>query len=199
MRVPRGRLARRFYARETLVVARDLLGMHLVHRRPDGTRAAGRIVETEAYIGEEDLACHASKGRTRRTQVMFGPPGHAYVFIIYGVHPCFNVVTERDGFPAAVLVRAVEPGEGVARTTDGPGKVCAALGIAREHSGVDLCGELLWIEQRGTPPARIAVTERINVDYAGAWARKPWRFVDADSPHLSKRLPGSPRRRARAV
>ena len=128
-----------FYARPALVVARELLGSLLVVESGGGRRV-GRIVETEAYVGEHDLACHASKGVTPRTEVLFGPPGRAYVYLIYGMHHCFNVVTDATGVGAAVLVRAVEPVEGLApgERTDGPGRVCKALGLSREHNRLEL-------------------------------------------------------------
>ncbi|NVJ25239.1 DNA-3-methyladenine glycosylase, partial [Myxococcus sp. AM011] len=129
-----------FYARPALVVARDLLGTLLVVVDAAGQRRVGRIVETEAYIGEHDLACHAAKGLTPRTEVMFGPPGRAYMYLIYGMHHCFNVVTDAPGVAAAVLVRAVEPVEGLAakERTDGPGKLCKALGLTLLHNRVEL-------------------------------------------------------------
>src|SRR5215218_2863280 len=123
-------LPRAFYNRPALVVAKDLLGKVLVHSE-NGIRRAGIIVETEAYVGEHDLAAHSSKGRTARTEVMFGPPGHAYVYLIYGMYDCFNVVTERDGYAAAVLVRGVAPVTGCDGKTDGPGKLCRAMHITR--------------------------------------------------------------------
>ena len=178
------RLPRRFYARPCLQVARELLGCYLVH----GERG-GRIVEVEAYVHEEDLACHARAGRTRRTATLYGPPGHAYVFLVYGMHHCFNVVCEAEGSPAAVLIRALEPLPPLDGGTDGPGKLCRALAINRAHDGADLVdGALLSVERRNQKSVRIVATPRIGVDYAGAWARKPWRFVDADSPWLSKKL-----------
>jgi DNA-3-methyladenine glycosylase len=185
------RLPRAFYAEPCLAVARALIGTHLCHRV--GRRVlSGRIVETEAYIGQEDAACHARFGPTPRAKLLFGPPGHAYVFLIYGMYDCFNVVTEADGRPAAVLVRAIDPDPGVEGKTDGPGKLCRALHVTRALNGADLCvpRSKLWLE----PPRdadrrpRIVATERIGVEYAGEWARKPWRFVDADSHHLSRRL-----------
>lgn len=182
------KLTREFYARPCLEVAEGLLGKWLVHRI--GRRhLAGRIVETEAYIGQEDQACHARFGPTRRAKPLFGPPGHAYVFLIYGVWDCFNVVAEPDGRPAAVLVRAVEPGENVKDKTTGPGLLCRAMHLSRSHNGLDLVRSHLWIEDRGGPPPRAVTTPRIGVDYAGEWAHKPWRFVDADSRFLSKKLP----------
>ncbi len=181
------KLRRSFYARPCLEVAPDLIGKFLLHRSKAGLRS-GRIVEVEAYVHEEDLACHARFGRTKRASIMFGPPGLAYVFLIYGMYDCFNVVTEPKNSPAAVLVRAVEPGPEISGRTDGPGKLCRALGITRAHNDLDLCGDELWIEDRRQPTPRIAATPRIGVDYAGEWAARPWRFVDADSAHLSKRL-----------
>jgi DNA-3-methyladenine glycosylase len=185
------RLPRAFYARPALDVAQNLLGLWLVHDGPNG-RQAGRIVEVEAYVGVEDLACHASKGRTARTNVMFGPPGHVYVYLIYGMHHCFNVVTEPEEVAAAILVRALEPGEGVDGRVDGPGRLCRTLAIDRTHNGLDLTDEgrsRLWIERRPGPPVgEIAASPRIGVDYAGEWAARPWRFFLPDSRHLSVRL-----------
>lgn len=161
-----------FYDRDTTVVARDLLGRILVH----GERR-GRIVETEAYVGEHDLACHASKGRTARTAVMFGPPGRAYVYLIYGMHHCFNVVTEAEGHASAVLIRGLAPLEGETLVGNGPGRLCRALGIDRSLDGHDLTEPPLTLLP-GTPvPARrIARGARIGVDYAGEWAKAPLRF-----------------------
>jgi DNA-3-methyladenine glycosylase len=182
------KLPRPFYARPCLQVARAMIGTWLVH--DDGTRLRqGRIVETEAYIGTQDQASHARFGPTERNRVMFGPPGYSYVFLIYGMYDCFNVVCERDGRPAAVLVRALEPGEGADGRTDGPGRLTRAIGISRAHDRLDLCANHVWLERREGPRPRIVATERIGVDYAGDWARKKWRFVDAKSTHLSRRLP----------
>lgn len=180
------RLPRDFYAQPCLTVARALIGKHLCHRI--GRKIlSGRIVETEAYIGEEDRASHARFGRTKRASIMFGPPGHAYVFLIYGMYECFNVVTEPDGQPAAVLVRAVEPADGVTGSTDGPGKLTRALAISRAHNGIDLTGARLWLEDRGDPEVKVLATPRIGVDYAGEWATRPWRFIDPASPCLSRK------------
>ncbi|MEK6606151.1 MAG: DNA-3-methyladenine glycosylase, partial [Myxococcota bacterium] len=135
-------LGREFYERPTLAVARDLLGCVLVHEA-GGVRRAGRIVEVEAYVGQDDRACHAARGRTRRTEVMFGPPGRAYVFLVYGMHHCLNVVTEREGFPAAVLLRALEPldlPEGIDGSASGPGRLCRAMAVDRRMNGADLTG-----------------------------------------------------------
>lgn len=164
-----------FYAQATLVVARNLLGRYLV-RETGGIRHAGRIIEVEAYVGPMDRACHASKGRTKRTDVMFGPPGNAYVYLIYGMYHCLNVVTERLDYPAAVLIRAVEHASGL---IDGPGKVCRVFKIDRDLNRHDLTrGKGLWIEDRGERINRTHVKTfpRIGVDYAGSWAAKPWRF-----------------------
>jgi DNA-3-methyladenine glycosylase len=182
-------ISRGFYERPCLVVAEELLGKYLCRRR-DGQLRAGRIVEVEAYIGAEDQACHARFGRTPRAETLFGPPGRAYVFLVYGMHHCFNAVCEAEGNPAAVLVRALEPAEGVARATDGPGKLCDALGIDRDDNALDLTrGRGLWIEDRGEPRVRALATPRIGVDYAGEWAARPWRLIDPASGHLSRRPP----------
>jgi DNA-3-methyladenine glycosylase len=171
-------LPRSFYARPTLTVARELLGCILVH----GDKRV-RIVETEAYVGPEDLACHAARGRrTARNEVMYGEAGHAYVYFIYGIYHCLNVVTERPGFPAAVLIRAGEPG------AKGPGVLCRELGLTRVHNGLDLtCSELLI--EPGCAGEPIVETTRIGVDYAGEWAAKPWRFYLEGNPWVSKKAP----------
>lgn len=185
------KLQRDFYARPTLTVARELIGMHLV-RRDGRRRLIGRIVETEAYQGPRDLAAHSARGRTARTEVMFGPPGHAYVYLIYGFWHCLNIVTQAEGTPHAVLLRAVEPVRGIQDTTHGPGLLCRAMKIDRSYSGMDLCGGVLWLEQPGiVRPVRIARATRVGIDYAGDWALKPWRFYDRDSPYVST----APRRR----
>lgn len=196
---PGAKLPRSFYARETLLVARELLGMHLVRRGPAG-RQVGRIVETEAYKGPKDLAAHSSRGRTQRTEVMFGPPGRAYVYFIYGFWNCLNVVTAAEGVPHAVLIRGIEPIEGISATTHGPGLLCRALHIDRELNGVDLLGDALSIErpERYRAP-RIARSARIGVDYAGDWAKKPWRFFERDSIYVSTASPAARRRALRAA
>lgn len=184
---PTRKITRAFYARDTLTVARELIGMHLV-RAEGGRLRVGRIVETEAYQGPEDLAAHSSRGRTPRTEVMFGPPGHAYVYFIYGFWHCLNLVTEAAGVPHAVLLRALEPVSGIEDKTWGPGLLCRAMDIDKKLNGADLCGDVLWLER---PPAagrrapRIARSARIGVDYAGEWARRPWRFYDKDSRYVS--------------
>ncbi|MGC3972951.1 MAG: DNA-3-methyladenine glycosylase [Nitrospira sp.] len=168
-------LPRDYFDRPTLEVARSLVGKYLV--REQGRRLiSGRIIEVEAYIGTEDKACHASKGRTARTEVLFGPPGHAYVYLCYGMYEMLNVVTEQEGFPAAILLRAVEC-EG--RLIDGPGRLTRAFGIDRRLNRCDLTlGQSLWFEDRGAgvPTGLLNCHPRIGVDYAGEWAHKPWRF-----------------------
>ena len=142
----------------------------------------------EAYVGTQDLASHASKGRTNRTGVMFGPPGHVYVYLIYGMYNCFNVVTDSDGEAGAILVRALEPGLGVVQRTDGPGRLCRALDITRAHNGLDVTTGPIWIERRPGPPVEeIATSPRIGVDYAGEWASRPYRFYLPSSRHVSAR------------
>jgi len=190
-------LPRSFYEGRVLDVARAMIGKVLVHRLPEGV-VAGRIVECEAYRGPEDRAAHSSGGRrTRRTEVMFGPPGHAYLFLLYGMHWAFNVVVGPEGHPHAILVRAVEPVLGVehmaarrgldagsVRLTNGPGKLCAALGLDAAAYGVDLCGTGLFLAE-GEARAPVGRSPRINVDYAGAWAQKPWRFYERGNRYVS--------------
>ncbi|HUB08317.1 MAG TPA: DNA-3-methyladenine glycosylase [Myxococcales bacterium] len=179
------RFPREFYAQPARDVAVQLLGARLVRRLGPRRHAVGRVVEVEAYVGPHDLACHASHGRTARTEVMFGPPGRAYVYFVYGMHHCVNVVTDPEGYPAAVLLRALEPLEGLEARTSGPGRLCRALAIDRSLNGADLRGDELYLEP-GDPPRRVRATARIGVAYAGAWARRRLRFFDADSPHVSR-------------
>jgi len=168
-------LQRTFFAPSTLRVARSLIGKYLV-RAIDGRIFSGQIVEVEAYVGAQDKACHASKGRTQRTEVLFGPPGVAYVYLIYGMYNCLSVVTEREEFPSAVLIRAIDiDGELV----DGPGRLCRALQIDRRLNRADLTtGESIWFEDRRVVVKRgdVGTHPRVGVDYAGEWAKKPWRF-----------------------
>lgn len=190
-----------FYARPALTVARALLGKTLVHV-VDGVRRSGRIVETEAYVGEHDLACHASRGRTARTEPLFGPPGLAYVYLIYGMHWCFNVVTDREGFAAAVLIRGVEPLEGLdpAARTDGPGRLCRALGIGKAQNRAPLTGGVLFLEEGPTVPShRVLRGPRIGVEYAGVWADKPYRFWVNGSSGVSRPRSVSTPQRGRSV
>jgi DNA-3-methyladenine glycosylase len=193
-------LQREFYAQRTLVVARALIGKHLV-RLYRGRRFVGRIVETEAYQGPQDLAAHSARGQTRRNAVLFGAPGFSYVYLIYGMWHCLNVVTREQGVPHAVLIRATEPiahGDG---KTWGPGLLCRSMHIDRDLNGVDLCGRMnrsaLWIEApTDAARSKIARTPRIGVDYAGTWAAKPWRFFDRDSPYVSTVTAAARRKRS---
>jgi DNA-3-methyladenine glycosylase len=179
-------LPRCFYDRQTETVARELLGMLLAHRL-EGRLRVGRVVETEAYLGPHDLAAHSARGRTPRTEVMFGPPGHAYVYLIYGVHHCLNVVTEPEGHAAAVLIRALEPVQGVEANTRGPGRLCRALGIDRRHNGLDLVGDDLFLaEPPRREPIEVVARPRIGVAYAGEWADKPLRFLIRGNAFVSR-------------
>lgn len=178
-------LPRAFYARPALEVAPELLGKRLV--RGDGRRRSGRIVEVEAYLGVGDLASHARRGPTPRNRVMFGPPGHVYVYLIYGYHNCMNVVCETDGVAGAVLIRALEPVEGIEAATNGPARLCAALEIDRSLNGLDLTvGKALWLEETGDLPAAIGRSHRIGVDYAGEWATRPYRFYERGNKWVSR-------------
>lgn len=194
-----GRLPREFYARPTLIVARELLGQRVV-RVLDDRRLAGRIVEVEAYLGETDQASHARPGRTRRNAPMYGPPGHAYVYFIYGMYHCLNAVTEPEGCPAAVLVRALEPLEGLetmrrhrpdrsdCELTSGPGKLCQALAIDRTLNRADLCqGDVIWIEADAPiADALVVAGPRIGVRGNRRTQTAPWRFYVRDHPCLSR-------------
>lgn len=176
-----------FYARDPLVVARELLGATLVHEHPERGRIAGRIVETEAYRGQEDLACHASAGRTKRAEVLYGPPGRAYVYLIYGMYHLFNCVAWPEDEPAAVLVRAVEPVAGIGRSTDGPGKLTRAMGIDLRHNRLRLDrGPVTIVAGDEVVDEAVATGPRIGVDYAGEWAARPWRFWVRGSRHVSR-------------
>lgn len=180
-------LPRSFYARGAVEVARALLGKELVHV-VDGEARIGRIVEVEAYLGPQDRAAHSSRGLTPRTRVMFGPPGHAYVYFIYGMHHCMNMVAGHDGEAAAVLLRALEPVSGVAGRSNGPALLCRAMGIDKSLNGHDLLSADLHIrapaEER---PFRIARRRRVGVDYAGAWARRLLRFYISGNAFVSRR------------
>ncbi|HOL70776.1 MAG TPA: DNA-3-methyladenine glycosylase [Bryobacteraceae bacterium] len=185
-------LPREFYARDTVEVARDLLGTILIHEG-----AAGRIVETEAYLGPEDLAAHASRGVTNRTRVLFGPPGHAYVYFIYGKHECLNLVAQPEGTPGCVLIRALEPLAGIAEMkkrrpaarsiedlASGPGKLTAALNITRRHYGADVTqGSLIVRECLSKTPFEIVTTPRIGIRHCSDW---PLRFIIAGNRFVSR-------------
>lgn len=180
------KLAHAFYDRDTQLVAQELLGMLLVHDA-GGVQRIGRIVETEAYLGTHDRAAHSSRGLTERTRIMFGPPGHAYVYMIYGVHFCMNVVTEREGHASAVLLRALEPVQDLDGRAQGPGLLCRAMHIDRRHNGYDLCGEHLYLARpEEARPFTIVRRPRIGVDYAGHWARRLLRFYVKGNPCVSR-------------
>jgi DNA-3-methyladenine glycosylase len=206
------KLARAFYTRADVVaVARRLLGSLLVAPARDGRRVSGIIVETEAYRGPEDRASHAYGGRrTRRTETMYAHGGTAYVYFVYGMYYQFNVVTNVADVPHAVLVRALEPVEGVELMrrrrggvtpidlTSGPGKLCIALGIDRRLDGADLMGDRIWLEAgRRVRPAAIAAGPRVGINYAEDWAARPWRFWLRGNPFVS-RAPAVSHRRRRA-
>jgi DNA-3-methyladenine glycosylase len=200
------KLSRTFYERNTLEVTKELLGKYLIHKSLEGM-TIGRIVEVEAYIGPHDPASHAYKGlRSKRTEVQFGPGGYAYVYQIYGMYFCFNVVTQKKGKPEVVLVRALEPIKGLGimakrrkfmeltpknmiNLTNGPSKLCEAMGITEELYGEDLCGDRLYIADNNEKILQkdIKSTPRINIDYAGETKEYPWRFVIADNEYVSVR------------
>ena len=182
----RARLPRAFYDRDTVEVARELLGKHLVHVVA-GVERVGRIVEVEAYLGPHDLAAHSARGLTQRTRVMFGPPGHAYVYLIYGMHWCMNAVTQPEGQASAVLLRALEPVKNIEGRTQGPGLLCKAMGIDGKLHGHDLLSDDFHIARpEDEPPIRIEKRPRIGVDYAGHWARRLLRFYIRGNAFVSK-------------
>jgi len=191
-------LDRGWFDRPSPVLARDLLGGRLVHDGPDGC-VGGRIVEVEAYQGPEDLAAHSARGRTARNAVMFGAPGHLYVYLIYGLHHCLNVVAGPGEKPEAVLIRALEIDEGISlarrrrgarppdhRLASGPGNVGQALGVDRSLNGSDLLSGRVWIEPRQGRLPKVLRGPRIGVGYAGAWADRPLRYWIADDRHRSR-------------
>ena len=197
------KLPREFYTRSSvLTVARELLGKILVVPAGNGTKTSGIIVETEAYRGPQDRASHAYGGRrTKRTETMYGIGGTAYVYFVYGMYNQFNVVTNVNDIPHAVLVRALEPLDGVElmrerrssqsdlNLTSGPGKLCIALGIDRTHDRADLLGNDIWIEEgRSVSRSSIAAGPRIGIDYAEEWIARPWRFWIKNNPFVSRRL-----------
>jgi len=203
-------LPRSFYARPVLTVARDVIGKLLVHETPAGV-LAGRIVEAEAYRGPEDRAAHSWQGRrTERTEAMFGPPGFAYVFFVYGMHWHLNLVTTDAGAPHAVLLRAIEPllgaelmaaRRGLSETDvnlcNGPGKLCQAFAIERRHYGVDLTRGALFLSDGTTARGKLGRSARVGVDYAESWAQKPWRFFELQNRWVSRGKPSSGAKRSR--
>ena len=206
------KIKKSFYNRKTLKVAQEILGKFLV-RKIGKKIIAGKIVETEGYVGPNDLASHASRGKTARTAPMFGPPGHAYIYLVYGLNYCFNIVTEKKNYPAAVLIRALEPINGIdimlqnrqlnkkqkqklnsqnsilKTLTNGPGKLCQALKIDKILNNADLTDGALWLEDRGLKikPREIVAARRVGVDYAGKYKNKPWRFYLKGNQFVSKK------------
>jgi len=188
------KLTRSFYARPTLEVAPDLLGKYIVYQSPVGKLSA-KIVEVEAYIGQDDPACHAARGRTQRNAVMFGPPGFAYIYFVYGMYHCLNFVTAPESSPAAVLLRAAEPEEGkeiMSRLSpgnsgcdllNGPGKFCRSFGLTKDQNGLDLTGNRMYLEDRLVAVTQIGQSTRIGVSDG---ADRQWRFYDRDSKAVSK-------------
>ncbi len=180
------KLPRRFYDRDTRLVAQELLGKLLVHHS-GGVERIGKIVEVEAYLGEHDLAAHSSKGLTERTKTMFGPPGHAYVYFIYGMYDCMNVVTEREGHASAVLLRAIEPLQNLEGRTQGPGLLCRAMEIDRRLNAHDLLSDDFFIaEPESAGKFSIAKRPRIGVGYARHWAKRRLRFYIKGNPFVSR-------------
>ncbi|HBX65027.1 MAG: 3-methyladenine DNA glycosylase [Balneola sp.] len=196
------KLPRSFYSRDDVVqISRELIGKVLC-TNVDDVFTSGRIVETEAYDGRNDKACHAHLNkRTKRTEVMYGKPGHAYVYLCYGIHNLFNIVTNQEGLADAILIRAIEPVDGIdamlkrrnkekldPSVGNGPGIISQALGINRDHYGIDLLGDTIWIEDQGTEVGgdEIQASERIGIDYAEEDAQLPWRFTLKGSKYVSK-------------
>jgi DNA-3-methyladenine glycosylase len=188
-----------WFDRPAASLAIDLLGSRLVHEAPEGS-VGGRIVEVEAYRGPEDLAAHSSRGQTPRNSVMFGLPGHLYVYLIYGLHHCLNVVAGPGTKPEAILIRALALNEGIElarrrrgptvadpRLASGPGNVGRALGVDRSLNGSDLLNGPVRVEPRSGTPPEISRGPRVGVDYAGEWAARPMRFWITDDPHVSRR------------
>ena len=191
------KLQREFYLRGGLEVAKDLIGKKLVHNSPEGL-TAGIIVEVEAYLGKIDAAAYSFKGRTARTEITFGAGGFAYIYLIYGKNICMNVVANVAEIPDAILIRALQPVEGLElmqarrqknnlrELCNGPGKLTQAMAITKNHYGADLCGEELFIETAEDFQPEIIATKRINVDYAGDAANFLWRFIQKNNPCVSK-------------
>jgi DNA-3-methyladenine glycosylase len=182
--MPHRKLSHAFFNRPAIELARDLIGTILV-RRARGKQFRARIVETEAYVGSHDLACHASKGRTRRTEIMFGPAGRAYVYLIYGMYDMFNIVAAGVDDPQAVLIRGAVPLDGWQADLSGPGKLARSLRIARAQNGLNLTGETLFLLRDRASSPEIMATKRIGIDYAGEWKHALLRFVEA-GPVLKK-------------
>lgn len=180
------KLKRADYARPAEALARELVGKILVHRNQN-RECRARIVETEAYLGPPDLASHASKGLTGRTKILFGPTGHAYVYLIYGMYDLFNIVAGHQGSGQAVLIRAAEPLDGWQADLRGPGKLTRAMHITRQHNGLDLTGRIIFLLDDHTPPPPLSITPRIGIDYAKHWKDAPLRFFATNHPAVSGR------------
>lgn len=181
------KLTRSFYERDTQIVAKDLLGKYLVHL-DNGIERIGKIVEVEAYLGEHDLACHTSRGKTARTEVMFGPGGYAYIYLIYGMYYCTNIVTEHEGIGSAVLVRALEPIQNIPLKTSGPGLLSKAMNIDKSLNQQDLLSDMFYLADPGLEESfTIMEKKRIGVPYAKEWADKLLRFYINESSYVSKR------------
>ncbi|MDF2845245.1 MAG: DNA-3-methyladenine glycosylase [Herbinix sp.] len=199
------KLEREFYNRDSIVVAKELLGKVLVHEI-DGQRISAKIIETEAYMGVEDKAAHSYGGRrTSRVEVMYGSPGFSYIFLIYGMYCCFNIVTNEKEIPQAVLIRAVEPLEGTEwmaqrrfgkvfeeltksqrrGLTNGPGKLCGALSLDRSLNGIDLCGNEIYVEESKNQNFSVVTTKRVGIDYAEEAKDYPWRFYIEGNEYVS--------------
>ena len=180
------KLTREFYVRDTVTVAKDLLGKYLVHEN-EGCEYIGKIVEVEAYVGAHDLAAHSAKGITPRTKIMFGHPGYAYVYMIYGIHYCMNVVTEQEGNGSAILLRAVQPVKNISLRTQGPGLLCKAMRIDKKLNGHDLLSDNFYIaEPEISEKFSIAKSARIGVSYAKHWAKRLLRFYIKNNAFVSR-------------
>ena len=180
------KLTRSFYDRDTVLVARELLGSYLVHV-VEGVERIGRIVEVEAYLGPHDLAAHSSKGLTQRTRLLFGPPGFAYVYLVYGIHWCMNIVTEEEGHGSAVLLRALEPVQNVAGWTQGPGLLSRAMQIDDRLNGHDMLSVDFFVAARpGGEAPQVIARPRIGVAYSGVWAKRLLRFYLKGNPFVSR-------------
>jgi len=181
------KLPNTFYNRDTILVAHELLGKYLIHVNQN-KKQIGKIVEVEAYLGSHDLAAHSARGLTKRTAVMFGPPGRAYVYLIYGMYHCVNVVTEPEGHASAVLIRAVEPIQDIVLRTQGPGLLCKAMNIDKKLHGHDLASDNFYIASPNEPSDfKIIKRPRIGIDYAKHWAKRLLRFYIKDNPYISKK------------
>jgi len=169
-------LNREFYDRDTVTCARELLGCRLFVKTAEDKILSGDIIETEAYCGVNDLACHAAKGRTKRTEVMFGPPGFSYIYMIYGMYFCLNLVTESEGNACAVLIRGIKTDAG--KNLNGPGKTCRYLQLDKTFNNIDITvKDKIWVEKSDFKPVDFRIDKRVGVDYAGAWKDKDLRFI----------------------